>query len=583
MSAISKKSSKRKIVADDDEEEAVQQQQQQPAVVPEDVDDEEEDAAAAAAAAAKKSKHKKSKHTKVADAPAAAAAAVAAAPAAESVKTKAEMIQEIMASMTDEEKSVNSGALVPFVAAPVAAAASAPAAAVAIVPKLALIGDGDDDADDAKAFVAKLQNAFKAIPLAMVRKGATLVKNPDLSVLLWSAANKHKLHFMELDAPERDLHVRRSKDMKYDEKLKKKVSSGGKEFINLNTKFDQAFTNDITLRGFNMLSPFFRPAFLNHGNTVDTGVNGTQGKVIRDNVTRPGGEQYQLSVTNKPYSILIQDSDYNNPIVSHFFDVWEHTVDTALAKAMADPENMTEIRKVAKLSHKNKMIDKMPDTDLEWVAWMKKSANFKTRFGADESDPSMKMLGMGVSCYRKPQKHYQNGKVWAEEDLSDYVPPSAMFEEQKFDEKGNVQIHNNLPVWRCRRADEVEPGVHYDSPFILIPQENVHLTSQDVIAVIFQFGLYEWQFDVAGATAKQQGYIWLNKADELKKLALDDITACDPRYCVPGAGRYVGPLDKIAAGASGVVSGDGVSFAPAAAAAAAAVDPDHAAFISQQQ
>lgn len=451
----------------------------------------------------------------------------------EAKKSKVEQMKELLASMTDEEKKE-----MRIVPAAAAAASAKPPTRDLFGVATAVVAT--TSAPQKKINVDSLHAATQFIQSVrddptVAHSTSCLVSNPDLALFLWCSLNRCNMHFLELLEPEKKLKVTRTFARKFDKATKKWVDIPDQPFLNMGMKTQQRSpVKGVPVFGFCMLSPFAKVAFLKHGPTTETGLGGTYKKVIKQQETLPGNEQYQVSITNNSISIL-EDENGNNPVVSKFFEAWQNTVDQALIKACEDPTSFPAIRGEIATKVKKGKLDKAPATAAEMAEWMKDNGFFKIRFEEDDGDDTKMMLGLGVSCYRSFGKY---------EDMSKYKhPPHPMFKLNEFKKKGGLQRHFDLPVFRYRRPDEVEAGKHYDSPFILIPSANAVLTSRDVIAIGFRLGLYEWQFDTAGETNKQMFYIWLNKADALKKMDMANLTPCDFRYACPMAGTYVGPQD----------------------------------------
>jgi hypothetical protein len=318
----------------------------------------------------------------------------------------------------------------------------------------------------------------------------------------------------------------------------------GQAFINVFTKAPQRFLDGrLNQRQFHMVSPFFSPAFLTWGPTEQTGVNGTWKKVIRGNPVEAKFARYEFSVTNKSFHPLQQNEEYNNPVADHFMAQMHRMYDAVLLKACTNKDALLEMRK--KIEKNNPKALRSPEA---LAATIKSNGLFKVVESEQQSDPSAKTLGMAVSVARMQGREYLGPKQFQDEDLSWYAPPSDMFRlpEMMHHRSGRVQVHRRIPLYRCRRPNEVQPGVTYSSPFVRVPFENARLTSKDIIAVVFNTGFYEWQFDVAGVTNKPVAFIWLNTRAALEAMNMDELQnqSCDPRYAVPCAGYYRGPLDE---------------------------------------
>lgn len=456
---------------------------------------------------------------------------------------RAAMMTEFMASMTDEQKAdmlqLGKKIPAPYITGSTALTTSlAPAAAET---RVAIIEDMEDEEET--PFMERMIAAHKKC-MPMVRRGLVKVKNPDLAAWMWSDHSKSNIHFMGLRNAKRDILVRRVDQKTWNNETKKMVKTGDKAFININTKFDQRLAGE-PLMGYSTMSAFSRTAFQRWGPTAETGVNGTEGKEIKGNKVAPGLEQYQHTLVNKPFNPLMQDESYNNPVMSFMIEEEDKKNMTILAKVAEGQDSISDAKKAIREAIKKGKVDKaVLESGESMATCINELKLFKTIMKADEADPTSTSMGMAVSCYRKPKKVYDGGREVGTEDISKYKEPSSMFTRNMHDSKGNLQIHNRIPLYRCRRADEVVEGEKYDSPFILVPFENAALdSSRDVIATVFHKGFYEWQYDKCGITNKPCAFIWLNDIKSLEKMTLDDIVACDPRYAIPMAGVYRGPLD----------------------------------------
>lgn len=397
-------------------------------------------------------------------------------------------------------------------------------------------------AEDKRSYLERFRDDTNAL-LPLVNKGLARTKHPDQAVLLWSLAGKKKIHCLELDKPEKVLVTRKEQKKKVDGKL----VGTGVFYVNFRTKFEQRFVDDDKddngLMGFQQVSCFATTRYMKHGPTEELGVDGDKGKVIKGITKTPGTEQYQCLLSNKPYNGCLSDDNDNNPLVSYEHQVWNEITDVILIKLVAMPGALTEVKAAAaKMAKANGKKVPPVENHKAWVSMIKAYGLFKGKVETDEEDKTATTLGTSTSVYRAPKNYWDGGREIGKEDLSDYVPPSDMFKKNSINTvNGNMQIHNNIPVYRCRRANEVVPGKKYSSPFILIPAHEAVLDSQkDILAVRYSRNVYEWKLDKMGMTNKPQAYIWLSTKKQIKRLDLDDVEACDPRYAVPFAGYYRG-------------------------------------------
>jgi len=448
---------------------------------------------------------------------------------------------------------------------PAAAAAAGPMAGAVVLSSTPIVETlQDEDGKEEVPMIDKFLHAYTQLS-GVVGRGLARVKNPDLALALVMYAMKNKMHYLNMSA--KDVLVTRTFEKVFDNKTKKFVD-GTAAYINFKTKFPQSLPTVGEFRGLTICSPFCHAAYLNWGPTEELGVNGTVGRVIKGNAVPAALAQYQLSLSNKAWTTLVQDDDFNNPVMSHFFE-WSKKLNAGLlTKVIERDGSIPEVRKKLKGSAG---LDPQAFADAAIAANL-----FKTRFDVDEDDPTVALIGMGVSVYRPIKKEFANGKEVGQEDLSDYTHPSPMFKANEVNKNGKPQVHNQLPLFRFRRVDELEAGVKYDHPYIRVPDANAALTSADVVAVVYSVGFYEWQLDKCGITNKPVALLWLNKEAELKKMSLSDIQECDPRHAMPMAGHYKGPLDYAAeqsAAAKSTTDANG-NFS------AFANDPDHADFAS---
>lgn len=473
-------------------------------------------------------------------------------------------IADLEAQATAFKEATTSTALVPAAAAPsssTAAAAGAPSSSLALV--IATLQD--EEGKDETPMIDKFLAAHKQL-MSLVIRGIVRVKNPDLALALTLHAMKDKMHYLHMDAA--SVLVTRTNEKVFDQASRKYVD-GPTAYINFKTKFPQSLPTVGEFRGMVVCSPFCHAKYLNWGPTEELGVNGTVGRIIKGNAVTAELAQYQLSLSNKAWTLLVQDDDYNNPIMSHYFEWSKQFNRGLLTKVIGRDGSIAQVRKQLKGSAALE-----PEAFADAII----AANlFKTRFDVDDDDATVALIGMGTSVYRPVKKEYAGGKEVGTEDLSGYKHPSPMFAANACNKKGKAQVHNQLPLFRFRRVDEIEEGVKYDSPFIRVPDANAALTSADVVAVVYSVGFYEWQLDKCGITNKPVALLWLNKEEELKKMSLLDIQECDPRYAMPMAGHYKGPLDHAAeqsAAAKGTTDAAGNFDAFAS-------DPDHAGDFAQ--
>jgi hypothetical protein len=389
----------------------------------------------------------------------------------------------------------------------------------------------ETEAPSQQEYMQRFDQLVKSASVEAINRGDVLVKLPDAAVLLWSKASLRNIHVLELGEKKKILVVRTEKKMPVNGK---RVGTG-EWFVNLKTKYDQSF-EDLKLLGYSQMSSFSRVAYIRHGSSVETGVEGNRGKLIKGKAIQMGSESYQFDCTNKSYNRNINDEDDNNPIATQAFKMWDEMAMRVLTTLVAGPTCITAIKLAAV------KINGAPFASVdESAAFIRNSSLFCGKVKKQPEDETAVHMSVSVSCYRGLRNAYI-GNETIFEDLSTYVAPSEMFVRNTHTSKNTLQVHNEIPLFRCRRFDEVEPGKHYSSPFIRVPFKNAVLTSDDVIAVVYSVNVYEDLMGACGLTNKQLAYVWLNTVTALKAMNQGEIDACDPRYAVPMAGYYRGPL-----------------------------------------
>ena len=317
----------------------------------------------------------------------------------------------------------------------------------------------------------------------------------------------------------------------------------GTFYTNLTTKAPQRWIEG-TLPSYllHMLAPFCINNYLRYGVTQELGVEGSRGRIIEGKVTPDDKSQYQFQLSNKSWTHLQQDEDYNNP-VSTFFVKQVKELNASLLDKMVDPEMLPEIRK---------MYGKVKEPRPPMQEYMMNSGLYKEVGGEEESDPTIQTVGFGRSVFKKIGYDPETG-----EQSAPVPAPSQLFESCTANENGVAQCWNPLEVWRCRRAEEVEDGKVYPHPFIAVAPEDIYLTNKSVIAPLFHLTIYEWLMARAGRCNKPRAIIYLGEKDTLESLDRHSIQACDPRYAIPMAQPMPKP-PKPSAGS--VIDANGVSF-----------------------
>jgi hypothetical protein len=425
----------------------------------------------------------------------------------------------------------------------------------------------------------------KLVPLVRAGRGRT--NNPDIALHAVSIVNRWNLHDIETHAVfTKDpscIQIERDQPKIWDAVQKKRVAKPGSSFfINIKPKHRPSFgqpgadpSHDLVpgdrLCG---MTPWFVPSgFFKFGSTLDTGVEGSYGKVVDGQVTTANKAKYEVMVTERPYSAAQTCPDtYANPVAVYFMRIWNDMWTTLFMRTLVNAAAMPKLREwMANNGHGGL-------TDLrEIVTTCKKAGKIKTLGKAEKNDPSAQTVSMGVSIHRPLRKTWIDKKEILE-DLSAYVPPTPMFADARINTEqvpASPQTHNQLACYRSRTQAEIDawiaehgPDVPPPSPFIRIPWENVAFNHTDILSVIYVRGIYEWRMDRAGGTNKPLGYLWLNKVAAFKALG-DNVPFVDPRYGIPGAGVYRGPLDEAADSNAAMAA-----MQAAAAAAAGSAYPD---------
>lgn len=502
-----------------------------------------------------KSERKKAKKEK----PAKAAAAAVAAPAA---KSKAEQLRELMASMTEEEKkeaapteaASSSQAMVP-----IAAAASS---SQAVVPRkqilMCTIEESEEYTGPARSWM-ELFNESCRVALPKVRFGTVRAWHPDQAVLLYFRNSGNKMHVLDFQRPEdiKQIKVKREEEKKpkKDEKGKKVWLATGTTYVNFWGEFDQRWDGQ-KMKGLHLLTPFGSGAYGKVGPTVETGIEGDRGREFDGTRKNDSESSIGIAISNAAWTHLAKNPEtYKNPVMETAVRVMKDITLHAATTLFAIPGSLPGWN-----AHHKDDIEDM--NKKEKLAFLFKSKAFKGKTGHDD-DTNTDNIKASLACLRKTRPTYK-GDVRIDEDISGYTPPSELYEKIRVNDDGHVLLHNRIRVFRCRRADEVEEGKSYDSPFIEIPFENAVISSyHDVFAIGYSVNIYEWKQKTADVTHKIMCLIWLNTKEALEGMEAASIQTCDPRYAVPMAGHYVG-LDS---GPAGTVTADGsVSFLP---------DPDH--------
>jgi hypothetical protein len=458
----------------------------------------------------------------------------------------------------------------------VAASAPAPAPIPTVVADAAAAAepeiyeekpDGEEIYDPGYNVMTKIASEAARLTPAIAKRKTVLVRNPDLAMILWCRSGKKNISWLDFntreEANKKILFVWQQED-----KAKRK-----KEHTNVKAKrIPQSFAPTIRhpLMSLSMITPAGRTSFLKHGYTKENGVNGNLGADMGKGVIVTEAKmRYTFELNNESYSPLIADAENMNPVMTAFLEGSKHFEKAVLAAAFnttgaKKAKCMQEIEEVwaAKAEKDDRFV--VPKTiDAKVEAAM---ALFETKIGPstqNKEDPGV-AISFGTSAFRSLWSDWQT-KEQENPEAEGYVAPSDAFLLVPVNELTQKrQIHNDIPVFACRRAQDVQEGVKYDAPYFLIPKENAELDfHRDVVFVLHSKGFYPWKLNKAGCTNKQIAYIWLNTKAALMNMTSEEIVACDPLKAIPMAGVYEGPLDrqrKEAAKATMSADGNTVDF-----------------------
>lgn len=336
---------------------------------------------------------------------------------------------------------------------------------------------------------------------------------------------------------------------------------GGEKFVNV--KMKKAATQhfpplgDLTL-GLHLVTPFCVAPWLKLGPTVETGVEGTRGKVVDGQVTKDEDSKYEFNVSTRAYSRLVKDSDGKNPWASRYINETRKAINRVLRKKMCEiPELLTKVReeRIKREAEKKKKGKLLSQSDKEALGrpldqWIEEEGLWKTRELTNTfNEETNEETGFNVSVFRTLRTDY----VTKEPLETPEEPVSDLFKVVTVNNKGKPLVRNNLPVYRLRRHDEVIPGVK-QSLLIQVPFGEYILTRNSVISVLYKVGVYEWKRDKAGTTQKPVALIYLNELEELAKFTEENPPVeCNPLEAMPMAGVPITPAqweERIAAEAA---------------------------------
>ena len=504
---------------------------------------------------------------------AAAATAAAAAP------SKAEQLRALLESMTSEEKK---GFQVTEPDDEPAAAASSTKQVVTKPtrdPVFLTLAPKEDYTGPPRTFMEEYNITVDTMA-SKVGYGWVRATHPDQAMQLFLRYKDNQIHLLDFQTDEqiKKIFVKRTEAKKPPPagSADKKWLSSGVHYVNLWSKMDQRW-NGKKEQGLLFMTPFGCGAYGRVGPTVDTGVEGDRGRTF-DGVRKNDSESsVGIAISNMSYSHLVKDkSTGNNATMDAACKVMRRITKYIAMTTFNIPGSLPGWRK----EHDDELADLNRQ---QQMAFLFKSNAFKGKVDYSEED-KMDTIKANASCFRKRGGTWFNGKKVDEEDLGQYRPPSDLYEKIKMDNDGNLLLHNAIDVQVCRRPQDVDPANLPSSNTFSIPFENAVINAYtDVFAIVYRVAVYEWKQKKADVTHKIASIIWLNTKAALEGLEMSDIMAhpCDPRYSVPMAGKYVGPLEALKQLPAGVDEGNGVvSFAPSSKAAPVDHDPDFDAFAS---
>lgn len=473
-------------------------------------------------------------------------------------------IEQLRAELAAEEKKAGGQALVPFKKEEKEVKEDTTVAAAAAAPKkeeeMRIIVGGllpTSATDGGNQFIVlppvtsiiiRAQNL-----LADVRRNAYRESNPDHCVLLESMAKHRMISVFEIANPVLQIFISKSSDKKsvFNPVTRETKKFSKPPFVNISTKFKQSFDTNGNLFGYHLVTPFFQPAYVcKWGPTIGTGVEGDVGQEINGSIKQEDAASYNFTMSNQAYSPMLQDENYNNPIMNAFFAKLETMCHEILVKAFANATMLPEVRNVMKQrwTANGQSDESFPTKPRDLADLCKRFALCKMRFAIDKtgSDPSRKYLSVSAKVYRTLAKAREEDGG-ALEEVTDDMRPTEMFRRNIVNKQcGLQQVHRRIPMRRYRRADEIKQGESYDSQFVHIPWQNAAVNSSDFINLLLKLGFYEWKRDMCGFKLEVTGVNWLNKMDAIASLFQTHVAPVNPLFGCPMAGHYAGPADKAA-------------------------------------
>ncbi len=384
-----------------------------------------------------------------------------------------------------------------------------------------------------KNFADKVQSEIERL-LPKVNSGLARAKLPDTAMALWSMNSGCNISFLEHVCDlSKKIYAKRTKPTDAKPAAYTNVMP-----LRMRQRFIPSFNR--LMINFCMLSPACQTAFLDLGYSADK-VEGNRGRKIKDGTVEDRQSKYTFDLSNESYNDFIKDSELMNPMAQLAFNQHIALEKTILGKFFDVRDCMTDQESEWKKKSKKSKDFVMPSTREEKVE-AADTFHSKVKSGRkDDPDDASRNMEMSASVFRSVQID-KNGES---EDLTGYKPPSELFESVTHNKEGKRLVHNDIPVFACRRAEDVDDEVEYEAPFFQIPKENVELDwKRDVVFVLYSIGFYEWKMGGPGVMNVPLAIIWLNTKQALQDIRMQDVKACDPRKAIPMAGVYEGPLER---------------------------------------
>lgn len=386
------------------------------------------------------------------------------------------------------------------------------------------------------------------------------------ALLLHSLYYEEKVHPMELEFNADKLQVKRTKsekryrDLKEKNPMKQYKTKQVDAHINVSLKRPQSWGGHSLVIGAHCVTPFHRAAgFTKWGPTEETGVNGSYGRVLTPKAgpTKCDAATYSFSVDNAVFTDNAVDNNEDDPVLSWFLKMFVRGMfSVVVEKALLIKEAML-LARAAVVDHFTAKNQEVPKSNREQATVIAQLMRIK--LDPVEGNKTGMSLNVSESVHRKVRvKFAEDGETALEtEDMSKYVPPSPMFalpDSLIHATKFHAMTHRRIPMIRWRRASEVDPEIAklprghpraYKGAWVEVPFENAAvLGGNNVVSLLTLIGVYEDIDKTFGGTMKLAGISWLNTASDLAEQTQKGIEPVDPRFCMPGAGVYKGPLDQ---------------------------------------